>query len=64
MKRFAFIFLAGLSLYASPALAQDGDAENIVVTGTMIRRGGAARRDRATSGYRRPSSSGFSVTVG
>lgn len=42
MKRFAFIFLAGLSLYASPALAQDGDAENIVVTGTMIRRGGAA----------------------
>lgn len=35
MKRFALGLLA-LTLSASPALAQDGDAENIVVTGSRI----------------------------
>lgn len=39
MKRFALGLLA-LTLSASPALAQDGDAENIVVTGSRISRPG------------------------
>lgn len=41
MKRIKWLLAAAL-LPASPTLAQDGDAENIVVTGSRISRGGLA----------------------
>jgi hypothetical protein len=42
MKHAAITTLAGLALLCTPAIAQDGDAENIIVTGSRISGGGRA----------------------
>ena len=59
MKRLALALLGGLTLLMPPAVAQDGDAENIIVTGTRRSNNGTAQviEPRPVIGIRRQADS-------